>query len=1380
MFSLHRSPGDLKHKKKKSTLVTWHIGQHRFSSSFFVTPIFFLLFFFAAAAFAQAPLHTLLDDITKPQPITQSGVLLPADIQQAIEIQAKEEIIQQKATALVATNTFGGLLNQGQSSGITAETALTTVSPPTDQGRSLLSNILYPFHLFVTASSADKAKLRLSHIDQELQQVQALLQSNVSDAVVDQAVGIIQHIGQETGQIIADRNVQTDREILTLQIEQYTRSQLILQKIEDTLPIEAYLKIDVAREKYLVSGAQQAITTAPNLDVINAIGINETRKLVGSSFAELKAIETLTDISNGLHPQTQQKLARVQKELALQFEKRMLTLPPDVRNRKLQNYLALSYGNPLNQIQAFDQMQHFLTDRDMILTVASLKEIALKKLENRIFEIKTKSTRDQFIALTFNTPQSLEVLAQVQLNASLLTNVAEKKQITDVATDAQAKIIQTLGTPKNLNTFFAPELAETTSLLDTVVVGNLVTVLEKSSNVSSEVKADIQAIQQKILQNFIAGITQNNFLTTPKIAYNPVAENADVRILLPEAQAIPLLEELKNELSISERSVITKAQKAESAIIVDHLLTQVTDSQVFQEEKLLIETTPQIKQVLEANAPQSFFENLDTKEQLVVAQAKQGDQQLYETMQQITQAIFITNNKINEEKWLPQTVQAEVFSLKNSLAQNEIPKLDIPTDVTLSNVAVLPSDVQDALITAAKEKISSATNKKSLDITTEAKELGVSVPVILPNNPLYPLKNIIREIPILLTSDPIQKAEKLLKIDNEKTIEAAKLVIDSQSTSSVNIAIKTLESVKQDFDTLQANIDQVKKVEQTEPAAVDALVNQVINDGIVRQTVIASIENTVHGDAYVAIENIRQGILKDGIDTLLSVTDNNVQKLTSKLENTITSDTSSPVVTVASEIKAIELLTEIARTEPQEAQKILQIGEATIAASLEKTLLSQSAEIRFQEISTIFQEVTGNPVRAFEALEVLKDDFKNPQTILLAEELKDKTAENLKERISEISDANTQNAFADQIIGNTPLDLKAVTQIETEIAPPQNAGVIEVLPAVQKIEDIKAAIEQNIISMYKDKPKELAETDFFTHNPTPDVIDIKVAQDLANALSTSSEVLPEVVAVAKKEETKIIDIFVANVSKQEFQLSVNVPTNISIPAIPASTLNTTTQPSVSVQTHESRLAAETLNPIPETIIELVDLKHQLPLTEQAKIDIAITIEVALIQDHLVNQVIDPSIFQTYVAQITQNPTVDTIVTQVGGQAFQEAVEKKTQTIAQQVLSDQKQLATTVAQIQQEVFLTPVSSPSTVEQSLPQRIQQEIQQIKQEVPSQQIPSINVATETSVSTTITAQPVDTTPLAQPTTSRSEAPAVSQPATLQESVPALVVPAPVVPGL
>ncbi|MBI3366179.1 hypothetical protein HY041_00950, partial [Candidatus Roizmanbacteria bacterium] len=942
-----------------------HEKRHIFPFPFLLIPLFVLLFLFATAVLAQEQIHGLIAQITKPKPITQSSKVLPVDIQQAIETEAKQQIAQQKATALIATSTSGRSTNQGQNGPTSISNNVVVVSAQTSQGSSFILNIIYPFQLLISVNSRDKAKVRLAHIDREIQEVQALLTNGLSDSAVNQAVSIIQNIGQETGEIIADKQVQTDREILTLQIEQYTRLQLTLQKIEDTLPIDAYLKVETARQKYIVPTAIAAINAAPNLDIIHTISTKQIQSIVGKDFGELKTIEILTDLQNGLTHQAQQKLQGLQKQVTLQFEKRMLTFPSSERIRKLQNYIKLSYGNSLNQAESFEQMKYFLTDREMILGADSLKELALQKLENRIFQIQNQSELNAFLELSFRNPSDLKILAQMKLDVLASNDESKKKYIVDFENNSLDKIIAVFGNTKNLQSFFAQSATPSVDIVDVSVITQLATTLQNAPQVSGEVKSAMENIKEKTLQNFVAEIAKTDFTTAAKVSYNPVSQNADVRILLPAPQAILLLEEVRSEVSGADKLVIDIAQKAESNILVDYLLTQVNDPQIFQEYQNTIATNPEVKKILTSDTPQSFFTTLDQKAKILDDQRKANNQQLYETIQQITQSIFITpdNQIAKDEQKLPETIQQEIQTLKNELPDRSIPQLTIPEDVKLSAVPTLPSDVQDALITAAKEEINSQkqSNQTKLDISVEAKDLGLSIPVILPDNPLYPLKNIIREIPILLTTDPIQKAEELIKIDNEKTIEAAKLVEESQSIVSIGIALNVLKSVKKDFDILKQNVDQVKKVEQTEPEKVDRLVTQIIDNGLIRQTVFSSIENHVYGEAYLAVEQIRQDILKDGVDTLLALTDNNVQKLTDKLENIIISDSSSPITSVAGDIKAVELLTEIARTEPQSAQKILQAGEANIAASLEKILLSQPAAQRTQEVSSYIQEATGNP-----------------------------------------------------------------------------------------------------------------------------------------------------------------------------------------------------------------------------------------------------------------------------------------------------------------------------------------------------------------------------------------------------------------------------------
>ena len=312
--------------------------------------------------------------ITKPAPIVQSSSILSATVQGAIATLAQQKIQEEQATAKVGVNTSAG----------------------TRQENSAIADFTDSVRVAIATNPADREKIRLEAIDRKIDKLVALLEGDKSDKAVESAVALIANIGQETGKVVSDPATQSDREVLTLLIAQYNRLQLDLQKLEDKLPIDAYLKVEDARVKHLLTPAQQSLNSAPNLGVVNNIGLLEVRKIVGDDFAELKAIEILTDLGNGLNPQTKVSLNGIQKELALQFEKRMLKLPVEARNRKLQDYIKYSFGNPLLQAKAFENTKNFLTDREMILSADSLKELALQKLETRVFEIGDQNTLNKF------------------------------------------------------------------------------------------------------------------------------------------------------------------------------------------------------------------------------------------------------------------------------------------------------------------------------------------------------------------------------------------------------------------------------------------------------------------------------------------------------------------------------------------------------------------------------------------------------------------------------------------------------------------------------------------------------------------------------------------------------------------------------------------------------------------------------------------------------------------------------------------------------------------------------------------------------------------------------------------------------------------------
>ena len=103
------------------------------------------------------------------------------------------------------------------------------------------------------------------------------------------------------------------------------------------------------------------------------------------------------------------------------------------------------------------------------------------------------------------------------------------------------------------------------------------------------------------------------------------------------------------------------------------------------------------------------------------------------------------------------------------------------------------------------------------ETTITAEDLNVSEPTVLPTNPFYFLKEFGREIQMLITLDPIKKAEIKLKIASEKLIEADKLSNNKEdlenALSSYTNSLKSLReyasTLKQDSESSNAFLKKI-------------------------------------------------------------------------------------------------------------------------------------------------------------------------------------------------------------------------------------------------------------------------------------------------------------------------------------------------------------------------------------------------------------------------------------------------------------------------------------------------------------------------------------------------------------------------------------------
>lgn len=1307
---------DKRHHKQSDEIVedSLPVKRHSRLVPFLLLIIFFLglLLFLCLrndSLFHQPIFKAFFTRKSQPKAIIQSKKALPQNVQSAIENLAQQQIRQDEAAANLPANITESTSKAASSS---VQTFVETIQ-----------NI-------VTTDPVEKAKITLKKIDSQIAEVGTLLENDRSDKAVAKAVEIIKNIGEQTTKVATDKNLIGNREILTLLIEQYNRMQLKIQILEETLPGKEYLAIEDVRQKYLVSTAVESINAAPNLEAVHNIGKKEVAKIVGDDYTELKAIEIISDFESKIKPEARTKLTSLEKELAVEFEKRMLKLPKETRAKKLQDYMKFSFGNPILQIKSFNRMKNFMSDREMILGTDGLKEIALKKLEERIFELKTQTELNHFLETVLTSPADLKVLTEMKMDVDTGVDKEKKLRLSKMQESVGGRISKFFAEENlaHLNEYFQSESSSSADLLDVLLIKNISDIIDRSDT-SDEAKKAIKNIKTKKLESFIADISKKDFITKSSQSYNPVSARADVRVLLNSPQAILILQALKNDLPLKDRTKIDLALKAQISLLREHLLLPIDDPEIFNEHADFISKNPEVAKIIQTNEGKNLLTIISQKEKVAHTLIQKEEQKLYEKIQQIVQEIFVREDKVvsEEEKKLPEEIQSEIEKLKAELPDNNIPKIETPEGVELPEIAKLPADVEQAIIETAKneieEKAQSAQTK--LDLTVQAEDLGIAEPKILPDSPLYEVKEVIRDIALVIKLDPLDRAEELLKQDNEKTLEAAKLV-EEGSQKAIDEALDTLEEIQKDFDKLEEHAADLQKLEEKSPEKVDALVDTIIDNGLARQTVLSAIEDKVYGEDYVAVEKVRQDLLSDGVDTLLKLTDNKVEELTQKLEKAVEENEGSDL----KEIKAVELLTEIARTQPEEVKTILEKSEEVLAEKLEDKLLAMPHEEMVEKVLDYTESAPGNPVRQFEAYDSLKEYFDDPETKLLSEALKDKAVENLEEKISEITDATVREEFVESVVGDKPEDLKIVIEIAIRVDQPETNVSLPSTPIEEKIDEIKAIVEENIIEEYKDKPEELAKTEFIKDLTSGesavyvDVIDVEVAKELTEIFERTPDVNPEVVKVVKEAEEKIVDNFIEEVSSQT-KISADTAINILVP-------------------------------VPEVIAELVDLKENATAAEKIKIDAAISVQVDLLEEHLTTQVTDPTTFETYVEQIKNDPEVAAVVEKVGGTEFIQAIEQKTQEVAVEAAKQETELQTTVAQVQQEVFSTESSAPSTVEQKLPEEIQQKVEEIKQEIPVAQIPAVVVE-----SVPATPAPVESAPAPAAPAPEAPKPAESAPA-------------------
>lgn len=217
-------------------------------------------------------------------------------------------------------------------------------------------------------------------------------------------------------------------------------------------------------------------------------------------------------------------------------------------------------------------------------------------------------------------------------------------------------------------------------------------------------------------------------------------------------------------------------------------------------------------------------------------------------------------------------------------------------------------------------------------------------PVILPNSPLYFLKDAGREVQYLFAFDPVKKAELRLDFANQKLVEIKKLAeLDQNNTKAIDRAIKGYEKevqkVKEATSVLKKDSPQSLKL-------LDKITNQIF----AHQQILDNLAPIVDKSK---IETAQTKSAQD-----LTITSYNLAS-PENIKNVIANNIIKSDNAVPTQIKKIEIINKISQAAPDELKKeIITLQDNLIAETMQSPSLTKDEQ---EQLNKYFQEIKSNP-----------------------------------------------------------------------------------------------------------------------------------------------------------------------------------------------------------------------------------------------------------------------------------------------------------------------------------------------------------------------------------------------------------------------------------
>ena len=423
---------------------------------------------------------------------------------------------------------------------------------------------------------------------------------------------------------------------------------------------------------------------------------------------------------------------------------------------------------------------------------------------------------------------------------------------------------------------------------------------------------------------------------------------------------------------------------------------------------------------------------------------------------------------------------------------------------------------------------------------------------VLPDSPWYIFKRIGRNLRIFFTFDKVGKTHQQLKAGNQKTLEALLLIEKATAEKDskkhdrlIALANTNLEHVGSDFDQIQQTIKKLKAVNSpdTDTATIQDEAFRFASQYLKHQVLLQQQEDRLNNADFLTIESTRVKHLASLADIVVA-SNRDPEVFSEQLAETLSSQVGSNY----SRLSLMAVLRDLENNASSEDQVPLQTAQSILLKEFEVKFTKLSKTERLQLIERYINFIHGNPIRQFQAYNLIAKNFTSKEMQLLTASFKDKAAQNFKSHLTGLDNETDQRQFIQTLFGADPIDLRLLAYTEIQLEKPKVLGVSTLLaqanpPAptpkaeapskeLDHLQQLKKLLGNQLCQTYGQNPEALKQTRFFGQATSkPDILDLRVNQFLTQSFESCENKTPETLSTLTALTSQVEQTYINQAKK---------------------------------------------------------------------------------------------------------------------------------------------------------------------------------------------------------------------------------------------------------